>query len=32
MCRHKVTGMVFALKKVFKSVIIENQMEGQFAL
>lgn len=31
-CRHKQTGAMFALKKVFKSVIKENRMEAQFAL
>jgi serine/threonine protein kinase len=32
LCKHKRTGMLFALKKIFKSVIREYRMEEQFAL
>ena len=32
LCKHKATGMIFALKKIFKSVIQEYKMEAQFTL
>jgi aurora kinase len=32
LCRHKATGCLFALKKIFKSVIRDYGMESQFAL